>query len=60
MGCKVTQTEIYYEFFTQYKFPVFYGLMAGHSGEQLTLPLGLSVEINSEFGTITLNESITK
>ncbi len=55
-----TQTEIYYDFFSEYDFPVFYGLMAGHRGEQLTLPLGINVEINSNSGIINLLESITK
>jgi muramoyltetrapeptide carboxypeptidase len=55
-----TQTEIYYEFFSQYEFPVFYGLMAGHSGEQLTLPLGINIEMNSTTGIIKLLEKATE
>ncbi len=54
-----TQTEIYYDFFSEYDFPVFYGLMAGHRGEQLTLPLGINVEINSGAGSMTLLERAT-
>ena len=55
-----TQTEIYNEFFVQYNFPVFYGLMAGHTSEQLTLPLGVKVEMDSNTGIMKLLENITK
>jgi len=53
-----TQTEIYHEFFSKFKFPVFYGLMAGHTSEQLTLPLGINIQMDSDSGKITLLESI--
>ncbi len=37
--------------------PVFYGLMFGHTPEQITIPLGCRATVDSEQGTITLLES---
>ena len=40
--------------------PVFSGLMFGHTSEQLTLPIGVEAEINSEIGSLTILESGVK
>lgn len=37
--------------------PSFYGLMFGHTADQLTLPLGMEAEIDADAGTLTINDS---
>lgn len=49
--------EVLDNYFGNLKIPSFYGLMIGHTPEQLTLPLGCEVLMNSEDGTIKLLES---
>jgi muramoyltetrapeptide carboxypeptidase len=49
--------EVLDNYFGKLKIPSFYGLMIGHTPEQLTLPIGCEVSINSVDGTIKLLES---
>ena len=42
------------------KKPAFYGLMIGHTPEQLTLPIGLNAIIDADNGTIEINDSAVK
>jgi muramoyltetrapeptide carboxypeptidase len=37
--------------------PTFYGLTFGHTSDQLTLPMGVEVEINADEGTVNIMES---
>jgi muramoyltetrapeptide carboxypeptidase len=37
--------------------PCFYGLTFGHTSDQLTLPMGVEVEINADQGTVNIMES---
>lgn len=37
--------------------PVFYGLMIGHTAEQVTIPYGVEAELNAGEGTLTITES---
>ena len=37
--------------------PTFYGLTFGHTSDQLTLPMGVEVEINSEEGSVNIMEA---
>lgn len=37
--------------------PCFYGLMIGHTPEQITLPMSLEVEMDADMGTIYVNDS---
>ncbi len=39
--------------------PAFYGLDFGHTADQLTLPLGLEVELDTSAGTLFFNEPAT-
>ncbi|MCX6146645.1 MAG: LD-carboxypeptidase [Candidatus Kapabacteria bacterium] len=54
-----TIPEVYESIFDGYKKPVLSGLMIGHTAEQLTLPLGIEVELNTLKGSIKLLESAT-
>jgi muramoyltetrapeptide carboxypeptidase len=49
--------EVLDSYFGNIKIPSFYGLMIGHTQDQLTLPIGCEVSINSDNGTIILSES---
>lgn len=40
--------------------PVFYGMMIGHSSNQLTLPIGINVKMDADNGTIELLESAVR
>lgn len=37
--------------------PAFYGLMIGHTNEQVTIPYGVEAELNAELGTLDVIES---
>ena len=39
------------------KIPVFSGLTFGHTSDQLTIPFGIEAEMDSEKGTLTINEA---
>ncbi len=36
--------------------PAFYGLLFGHTSEQITIPLGINVTIDADLGTLNLDE----
>jgi muramoyltetrapeptide carboxypeptidase len=40
--------------------PILYGLPVGHGGKQVTLPLGIPVQVNGDRGSITVLESGVK
>lgn len=42
------------------KKPVMYGLMIGHTPDQLTLPIGLKASVNADEGFIEINESAVR
>lgn len=54
-----TLAEVYESIFEGFKKPVLSGLMIGHTPEQLTLALGIDVEINTSKGCIKFLESAT-
>jgi muramoyltetrapeptide carboxypeptidase len=49
--------EVIAEVLTDVKGPILYGLPIGHGGEQVTLPLGVPVQVNGDRGSITVLES---
>lgn len=49
--------QIVGEIFHDAEFPVVAGMTAGHGIENLALPLGVAMSLNSEDGTLTLDES---
>jgi muramoyltetrapeptide carboxypeptidase len=51
--------EVYDYFFKNKKYPVFSGMLIGHTQEQITLPYGINVEIDSTKGTIKYLEKQT-
>ncbi|MCX6156226.1 MAG: LD-carboxypeptidase [Candidatus Kapabacteria bacterium] len=48
--------EILERIFNQYDKPVFYGLVFGHTSDQLTLPIGVKAEMNADEGSLTISE----
>ncbi len=52
-----TLSEVYESIFEGYKKPVLSGMMIGHTPEQLTLPLGIEVELNTSKASIKFLES---
>jgi len=55
-----SEMEAYLDIFRDYKKPVFYGLLIGHTREQLTIPIGLGVEMDADLGVINIMESAVK
>lgn len=55
-----SEMETYMDIFKDYKKPVFYGLLIGHTREQLTIPIGLGVEMDADKGIINIKESAVK
>lgn len=47
------------KYFASLPIPSFYGLMIGHTSEQLTLPYSLEAEMDSELGLMKINQSGT-
>ncbi len=44
-------------YFGKLKKPVFYGLMIGHTSDQLTLPYGIKATMDADLGTLAINDS---
>lgn len=56
-----TLKEVLSKFAEEIKIPSFYGAAFGHIEDKLTLPIGISVSINADVGSINFNESaVTK
>lgn len=53
----LTLGQILDDIFKDVTIPVFYGLLFGHTSDQLTLPFGLQAEMNANKHTLTINES---
>ena len=49
--------EVILEVLNDFEGPILYGLSIGHGGEQVTLPLGIPVELNGNHGIIKILES---
>jgi muramoyltetrapeptide carboxypeptidase len=49
--------EVLREILSLAEVPAFYGLTFGHTADQLTLPMGVEVEMNADQGTINILES---
>ncbi len=49
--------EIFSEILNDVKGPILYGLPVGHGGEQVTLPLGIPVQLDGDRGIVTVLES---
>ena len=54
-----SEMEVYYEFFHDVDYPVFYGLLAGHTSEQMTLVLGIEYELDADSGMLKALENST-
>lgn len=52
-----SELEVYNYIFAGMNYPVFYGLLFGHTSTQLTIPIGIEAEMNSEKGTLNILES---
>jgi muramoyltetrapeptide carboxypeptidase len=49
--------EIIDRYFANLKCPVIYGLMIGHTSDQITIPLGVEAELDADNKTITIKEN---
>ena len=52
-----SELEVYNYIFASKNYPVFYGLLFGHTSTQFTIPIGIKAEINSDNGTLNILES---
>lgn len=52
-----SELEVYNYIFAGMNYPVFYGLLFGHTSTQYTIPIGVKAEIDSEEGSLTILES---
>jgi len=52
--------EVLDSYFAELKIPVFYGLLIGHTDNQLTIPTNCYASMNADEGTLTLLESPVK
>lgn len=52
----MSEIEVYQDILAGYKFPIFYGLLIGHTSSQFTLPLGIDYTIKSEDGSLLISE----
>ena len=53
----MSEMEAYYDILSKYNYPIFYGLLIGHTSNQFTLPLGIKVKINSIENSLTILEN---
>lgn len=56
----ISLEETLYKYFKDLKIPVFSGSMIGHGDQVFTIPIGVSVEINADNGTIKMLEAAVK
>jgi muramoyltetrapeptide carboxypeptidase len=54
-----TTPEVVDRIFGDLKIPVLSGLTIGHTDDQLTLPLGVTAELDADKGTLTIEEAAT-
>lgn len=52
-----SELEVYNYIFNGMDYPVFYGLLFGHTATQFTLPIGINAEINATKGILNILES---
>lgn len=52
-----SELEVYDYIFSAMGYPVFYGLLFGHTSTQFTIPIGINAEINASEGTLNILES---
>jgi muramoyltetrapeptide carboxypeptidase len=52
-----SELEVYNYIFSTYNYPVFYGLLIGHTSTQFTIPIGLDAAIDSDDGSLKILES---
>jgi muramoyltetrapeptide carboxypeptidase len=52
-----SELEVYDYIFSGMDYPVFYGLLFGHTSTQFTIPIGINAEIDATKGTLNLLES---
>ncbi len=57
LGAGYWLEDIFGEILSEVPGPVLYGFPAGHGGEQLTLPMGLEVELDGDSGSVIVSES---
>lgn len=53
-----SELEVYFDMFSEYDYPVMYGLMAGHTSPQLTLPLNIDYELDTREGYLKILEKV--
>lgn len=56
-GRSFTLEEVFEQHFRDAKFPVFYGAQIGHIRDKFTIPVGVSVIMDADAGTIEMLES---
>lgn len=52
-----SELEVYNYIFASMDYPVFYGLLIGHTSTQFTIPIGIKAELDSENGSLNILES---
>ncbi|TNE35195.1 LD-carboxypeptidase [bacterium] len=52
-----SELEVYNYIFDGMDYPVFYGLLLGHTSTQFTIPIGINSEIDATNGTLNILES---
>jgi muramoyltetrapeptide carboxypeptidase len=53
----LSEIEVYFDIFKDYKFPVMYGFLLGHTGDQFTLPLNVEYAMNTNENNMKLLEN---
>lgn len=52
-----SELEVFNYIFSTFKYPVFYGLLIGHTSTQFTIPIGVKASMNSGKGILNILES---
>lgn len=52
-----SELEVYDYIFSSKSYPVFYGLLIGHTSTQFSIPIGINAEMDANEGSLTLLES---
>lgn len=51
-----SELEVYEYIFSSMKYPVFYGLLFGHTSTQFSIPIGIEAEIDAKAGSLKILE----
>jgi muramoyltetrapeptide carboxypeptidase len=53
----MSELEVYKDILGDYDYPIFYGLLIGHTNSQFTLPIGINFTINSGDNSLLIKEN---